>query len=249
MTGRKHKGYVPGMYPHKRTSAVKMADECLREWEMRKDMVRKAKSAKRNIEQIHYITFSRKIGVGALEIADILAEKLNWKAVDREVLEQISTNRSLQSRTVEDFDERYPGLMNEFVSLIFGEKSFVLGDYMRHLLSAVMQIAETGPTVFVGRAAHLMLPKRENVMAVRIVASREFRAMRIAKLMEISKTEAEEIVDREDYLQREFFRKCFHVKTAPAYEFDLVINRDHIPDANQLADIVQYAFTLKYGGL
>jgi len=251
MTETRHKKpYVPGMYPQKRTSAVKMADQCIREWEAQKEAEKKAEEkarfAEHFIENTHYISFSRKIGVGALEIADILAEKMQMKAVDREILENIAETHSVGTKTLDTFDERYPGLMNEFGSLIFGEKSFTRGDYMRQLAAAVLQIAETGPTIFVGRATHLILP-RENVLAVRLISSPAHRARRLSAMFNISEAEAGKILAEEDRRQRDFFKKNLHLKDAPAYEFDLVINRDYIPDAYHAADIVQYAFTLKFG--
>ena len=44
------------------------------------------------------ICFSRKIGGGALEIADLLAEKINYRVVDRELLEHIAQDKDLSSK-------------------------------------------------------------------------------------------------------------------------------------------------------
>ena len=81
------------------------------------------------------ICFSRKIGVGALEVADILAEKIGYQVVDREILEYIANQGSLSEKTVSLFDERYPGKIRAFLSLAFEEKAFVSSDYTKHLFS------------------------------------------------------------------------------------------------------------------
>ena len=79
------------------------------------------------------VCFSRKIGAGALQVADILAEKIGYRVVDRQLIEHISEEAKLSETTVRIFDERYPGKMNEFLAYAFGEKSFIKSDYTRHL--------------------------------------------------------------------------------------------------------------------
>ena len=68
------------------------------------------------------ICFSRKIGVGALEIADILAEQTGYRVVDSEILEHIANQAKLSEKTVALFDERYPGQIGELLSFAFREK-------------------------------------------------------------------------------------------------------------------------------
>jgi cytidylate kinase len=239
--------YVPGMYAKKRPSTENIVDQCIRELELQKSIhSRKEEAKKRAI--LHHICFSRKIGVGALEIADILGKKIGYKVVDREIIEHIAGNNLLQSGTLDDFDERYRGRMSELASLLFGEKSFTMGDYMRHLAGAVMKVAETGPTIFVGRAAHLILP-RHNVLAVRFISSREHRIKRVAKILNVAEQEAARQLDVEDKMQKDFFKKNFHKKDASPYEFDLVINRDYITDAKDAAELVRQAFVMKFGAL
>lgn len=241
---RQKNRYIPGMYARKRISTATMVDQCLREWEMKKQLAAK-KKADQN-KPSHHICFSRKIGVGALEIADILGKQIEYKVVDREIMEHIAGERLLQADTLDGFDERYPGRMSELASMLFGDKSFTMGDYMRYLVDAVVKISETGPTIFVGRATHLILP-RDDVLAVRFISSREHRVKRVAKILNVAVTEAARQIDQEDKMQRDFFKKNFNKKDASPYEFDLVINRDHITDAKDAAELVRQAFTMKYG--
>ena len=90
------------------------------------------------------ICFSRKIGVGALEVADILAHKIKFRVADREILETIVYDKKLAAETVAFFDERYPGKMVELTAMLFGEKSFIMSDYIRHMISAIFAMTETG---------------------------------------------------------------------------------------------------------
>ncbi|MDY6974207.1 MAG: cytidylate kinase-like family protein [Thermodesulfobacteriota bacterium] len=235
--------YFPGKYKKSRPTLSKMVDRYVREWEMRKTFEKD--EAKKAPELTHYISISRKIGVGALEIADILSERIGRQVVDREIMEHIAKSRDLRATTVDYFDERYPGRLNEFALLMFGEKAFTMGDYMRQLANTVIRIAETGPAIFVGRGTHLILP-REKVLAVRFICSTENRIKRVADIMKIGEADAAKVLEKEDKLQRDFFKKNFARKDALPYEFDFVINRDYFPDAHWAASIIEKAYRLKF---
>ena len=64
--------YIPGMYEKKRPTGSQLADKYFRDLD--KKLIEKKRKEKRP-EIFPTISFSRKIGVGALEIADILAKK------------------------------------------------------------------------------------------------------------------------------------------------------------------------------
>jgi cytidylate kinase len=193
------------------------------------------------------ICFSRKIGVGALEIADQVAEQMSYRVADRLIIERIAENRDLRNKTVAFFDERYPGKLTELSTLLFGEKSFIMSDYMRGLCSAVFALAENEPTIFVGRGAHLLLP-RDRVLAVRCIASREYRTRRLANILGVSAEEAGKKLDVADSEQRIYFRRAFGKKDALPDEFDLVINCDYIGGSQNAAAVVVAACQAKFKG-
>jgi len=235
--------YIPGPYARKRPSAAQQAGLYIRQWEKR-EMERKAESiAPSGIPPM--ICFSRKIGIGALEIAEMVAEKIGYRVADRLIIEKIAGDTELSNKTIDFFDERYAGKMTEFGALLFGEKSFIMSDYMRKLFSAVFALAESEPTVFVGRGTHLILP-RENVLAVRCISSREFRIKRVADILGASEAVAKKELDASDKEQRNFFKKAYGKKDAPPDEFDLIINCDFIRNPEWAAEIVCRAFTEKF---
>jgi len=235
--------YTPGMYARKRQTSSKIAEKFFQEW----IQTRLVEIHKKNeLPRITYsICFSRKIGVGALEIADLLAEKTGFHVVDREILEQIAHNARLEPSTVEFLDERYPGAVNTFISMLFGQKSFIISDYTKHLALAMYSFADSGPTIFVGRAAHLILP-REKVLAVRFISSVDHRVKRIAQILQIKEESAQKILKEKDKAQRDFFKKVFQKKEASPYEFDLVINCDFLSDPQWAAEIVEKAYRSKF---
>lgn len=235
--------YIPGFYGKKRTSASTLINNCYRQWEKRQLELKKEKP---KTEMPPTICFSRKIGVGALEVADILAEKINYCVFDREILEHIADKAKVSEKTVALFDELYPGKMNELGAFLFGEKSFTKSDYAKHLFKTVLSIAHLGPSIFVGRGTHLILP-REAVLAVRFIAGRAHRINRLAKILKITKEQADRKLDSIDNEQKDFFKNVHNKKDALPYEFDMVINFDYISKPQWAADIVEKAFYTKFG--
>lgn len=235
--------FVPGTYVKTRPSAAQMADQYVSEWEEKR---LKKKDAEALTKMPPSICFSRKIGVGALEIADILAEEIGYRVVDRELLEIISQQAKLSEKTVTVFDERYPGKMSEFLYLAFGEKAFIKSDYARQLFRAVYAISALQPTIFVGRGTHLLLT-RENLMAVRLICSRETRVKRLAGILKADEAEVDGQIDQIDKEQADFFRKVYGKKDASAYEFDLVINCDYIKEPGWAASIIKEALLKRFG--
>ncbi|MFH1630038.1 MAG: cytidylate kinase-like family protein [Pseudomonadota bacterium] len=235
--------YVPGMYVKQKPDAAEMSHRLIGKWDRERLEWKKEGAPK---EMPATICFARKIGVGALQIADILGERIGYRVIDREIMEYISNEAKLTQKTVAFFDERYPGRLNEFLSMAFGEKAFVKSDYAKQLLSAVLSMAYLSPTIFVGRGAHLILP-RERILAVWFVASKSHRAKRLAAILNVKEKEAESRLNQIDKEQQDFFNKVFGTMGTSPDEFDMVINCDPIQKPEWAAEIVENAFKIKFG--
>jgi len=234
--------YIPGTYA-KRTSEIStLTDYYIKEQEKKQS---KLKVKKKKEKLLPSICFSRKIGVGAVEIADLLAKKTGYPVFEREIIEQMSDNASLNKKTIAFFDERYPGKLQELAAFLFAEKSYVMSDYVKHLFRTVLSIADIGSTIFVGRGTHLILP-RDRVLAVRLIGSRGYRCRRLAAFLNVSSEDVEKKLDEIDKEQRVFFKKVFHKQDALSYEFDLSINCDYIKKPQSAANVIYTAFREKF---
>jgi cytidylate kinase len=134
----------------------------------------------------------------------------------------------------------------ELSAMLFGEKSFTMSDYLKRFISVVYALADMGSIIFVGRGTHLILP-RDRVLAVRFICAKEYRIKRLAEIVHLQENEAAKLIVQIDREQRGFFKKVFGQKQASPYEFDMVINCDHIPDPRHAATIVARAFAKKFG--
>ena len=236
--------YIPSTYAKTTQSASQLAEKYIREWDEKRFTLIKEEAKK---EIAPSICFSRDIGVGAHEIATILAEKIGYRVVDREIVEYIADEAKLSEKTVALFDERYPGTLREFFALALGERAFIKNDYTRHLFSLVFSIAGLGPTIFVGRGAHLLLP-RDRILAVRIICSRSYRIERLKRVLNIEEKEAESALEEIDKEQRDFYRKVYGKKDASSpYDFDIVINYDYVREPRWASEIIEYIFKKRFG--
>jgi hypothetical protein len=208
--------------------------------------LQKLEKEKPSLELSTTICLSRQVGIGALGIAEILGQKLGCFVADRELVTQIARNGYYSQRTVKLFDERYPGKKKELLSKFFSVKSFDFKDYMQHLIAAIYTLAETGPTIFVGRGAHRILP-REYVLGVRLIASRQYRTKRLAHLYSLGEKDAKEKLKQMESERKDFFRKAFGITEPSAAEFDLIIKLDYFHDHQGIASLIGHAFRHRFG--
>lgn len=191
------------------------------------------------------ICFSRKIGVGSLDLACMIAPKIGYRVIDKEIIEYIANKAQINSKSVEIFDESHPGYVKAFLNRFSGERSFPFSSYSKNLFAAFFFLATSEPTIFVGRGAHLVLP-REKVFAVRCISSKQYRVQRLSDSLSVSQKEAEEILEQADLDQRRFFSMVYQKSEAPPSEFDVVINFDYFHNPDQIADFLLRLFVLKF---
>jgi cytidylate kinase len=209
-----------------------------------KDEFRKTLQSKQ-IEIFPTICFSRKIGVGALELAEKLARQLGYRVVDREIIEHLSDETELSRKSIATFDERYPGIIREFLGRLLGDRLFDINEYGRQLFIAAAFIAHMDKTIFVGRGIHLMLP-RNRVFAVRCISSIEYRVQRLSKSLKVTAAKARRIIQRADAEQKEFFNRVHGKNLAASGEFDVILNLDYIQDMNVAVDALKTLFVSRF---
>ena len=134
------------------------------------------------------ITISRQFGSGGRTVGRIVAEKLGIPFYDKELVEQIALESGFAPKFVEEHGEHSPG--RSILSYAFspqGVPGVMNGlspaDFLWNIqCSALLQLAEKGPCVIVGRNADYILKDREDCLHAYIYADMDFRADRIVRL-------------------------------------------------------------------
>ena len=203
----------------------------MRQWEMsRSERVKKEQQthlAPGGQQHIDYITLSRELGSGGVQIAKILSEKLEWQMYDKEILDYMADDMQVQKNLLESVDERTVGWIEEWIAPIFTHKPVDQLTYYRSLAKVLLVISRHGQAIILGRAAGLILP-RKNGLSVRITAPFELRFERYAQEYNISVGEAKSVVEKKDRSQKTFVHDMLNQDIVDCRHYDIMINTELI---------------------
>lgn len=169
---------------------------------------------------IKIITIEREYGCGGAEIARKLAERLGWKLWDQSLTCEIARLAHCHQSAVEEREERLDPLYYRLI------KSFWRGSYegsanvdpldmldadsiVRISERVVMQAAQEGNGVIVGRGSQHFLQHRADTLRFFLYAPREEKIRRLVAQANKEK-EAESLVDTLDRERAAFIRTYFH---------------------------------------
>lgn len=134
------------------------------------------------------ITISREFGSGGRTIGREVANRLGIPFYEKELVDQIALESGFAPNFVEEHGEHAPGKTR--LSYAFAHQGvpgvmngLSTADFLWSIqCSVILQLAEKGPCVIVGRNADYILKDRNDVLDVYIHADKEFRADRIVRL-------------------------------------------------------------------
>ena len=127
------------------------------------------------------ITVSRQFGSGGRTIGRLVADKLGIPCYDKELIEKIAEESGYAKEYVSEESEYAPGT-GGFVYGFLGRGIDGLSNADKIWFSqkkVILELAEKGSCVIVGRCADYLLKDREDCLNVFVYASKEFRADRI----------------------------------------------------------------------
>ncbi len=134
------------------------------------------------------ITISREFGSGGRTIGREVANRLGIPFYDKELVEQIALESGFAPQFIEENGEHAPGKSR--LSYAFASQGvpgvmngLSTADFLWSIqCSVILQLAEQGPCVIVGRNADYILKDRADCLDVFIHADMDYRADRIVRL-------------------------------------------------------------------
>lgn len=134
------------------------------------------------------ITISREFGSGGRTIGREVASRLGIPFYDKELVEQIALESGFAPKFIEEHGEHAPGTSR--LAYAFSHQGvpgimngLSTADFLWSIqCSVIMQLADQGPCVIVGRNADYILKDRKDVLDVFIHANDDFRTDRIVRL-------------------------------------------------------------------
>ncbi len=172
------------------------------------------------------ITISRECGSEGEEIAHRVAKALNLPCFNKQLVEEIAREASVDPDVFHNLEEKVSGLKPSWLETVFTNQPWLQVKYLDHLLSVLLGISRIGGVV-VGRGAHLLLGSKTR-LRVRVVAPFDLRVERYAKRQGVDRKTARQQVKAVDEERNNFIKTLFHKKLRRAEDFDLIINTERI---------------------
>lgn len=162
------------------------------------------------------ITVSRQLGSLGTEIAQRVAEILQYEFIDKEKIGMALASYGLPEPELEKFDEKKPPLWD---SLQIQRRKFL------HFIQAVIyDFAQKGRVIIAGRGGQVLLKDLPGVLHLRIMAPFEVRIRRLMEQQREDEKQTARILRRSDRDSAGFIRSLFDVDWDDPALYDLVIN-------------------------
>jgi cytidylate kinase len=162
------------------------------------------------------ITISRQLGSQGDEIAQAVAERLGYRVIYRELINQAARRAETPTMALAMIDVL--GLLDTQPSAQEVEA------YQAAMRQIIQEWAEHGNVIIIGRAGCVLLGDRRNVLHVRIVAPLAQRIERIARRQTISLEAARAQVEASDQARRTYVQHYLQADWDDPQLYDLVLN-------------------------
>lgn len=169
------------------------------------------------------VAFSRLPFSEGDEIAERVAEALDFGLFGREVMETMATEDGVAERLLLGLEERVRNVIERYLIELFRSGVATQDEAFAHVMKVLGTIGRRGAAVIVGRGAPYVLPVSQT-LRVLVVAPAEHRAARLAASRGLAAEEAREVLAREDAARAAFVEHHFRLQQTNACLYDLCLD-------------------------
>jgi cytidylate kinase len=195
------------------------------------------------------ITLSRQYLAGASEVAERIAEQLDWTVVDDAFTDAIAERSGYTAEDVRSLEESVPSFMERFAqssALSFPEfllstpsaieepEAVKLAHISREFIE---ELGHRNKVVMVGRAAAAVLARDTQAIHVRLVSSFESRVRNAVGRFGLSVSDAEAKVDEIDLNRERYHKEIFGRDWNDPVNYHMVLNTEQL-GTDGTADLV-----------
>jgi cytidylate kinase len=172
-----------------------------------------------------HITISREAGAGGSEIAELVGQKLGWEVLDKALIDRVANRYRLSRPVLEAVDETSASFAYDTLWSWLDPQVVSHEKYLTRLSRVLSAAAQRNHLIVVGRGGQFILP-RQQVLAVRLVASEKYRVNRLMKANQLDAARARRLMEDLERGRRAFVQHFFHHDITDPHLYDLVINVD-----------------------
>lgn len=177
------------------------------------------------------ITVSREFGSGGRSVGKRVAELLGVPYYDKELVKQVALETGFDERFIEQQGEYASPWRNLFSYAFSGAgnhqpmNGLTAEDFLWAMqCKVILELAEKGPCVIVGRCADYILREREDVLNVFIHANIPFRADRVVHLYGETDKDSEKRLEEKDKRRRAYYKHYTGRDWGMYTNYDLSLN-------------------------
>lgn len=214
----------------------------LLEFNRRRELEALSKSHAGKLKQT--ITFSREFGCEAYPAALLLQELLEkktaeaWLLMDRELFQEVARDHDLSEDVLRELGEK-PAFLDEMIATFLPHwKSDK--DYYQLLCRQVVALAKGGNVILMGRGSAFITQAMKNCRHFRLYASKEFKIRSISRRLELSREEAEKLIEQKQNQQDQFIRTFLDRDAKDLSVYNMVFNNDRNSTEKIARTIVEY---------
>ena len=179
------------------------------------------------------ITIGRQFGSAGREIGYKLAEDLDIKLYDKEMLNRAAKESGICQELFETHDEKptnsflYSLVMDTY-SLGYSSGTFTDMPINHKIFlaqfDAIKKIADEGPCILVGRCADYALEEYDNVLSVFIHADLDARIRRIARIYDLTDAKAKDMIIKADKKRASYVQFYTDIQWGVAKNYDITLD-------------------------
>ena len=180
------------------------------------------------------ITISREFGSGGRTVGRLIADQLGIPFYDKELVDQVALESGFAPQFIEEHGEHAPGKsLFSYAFVPQGVHGVMNGlstaDFLWNIqCSVILQLAEQGPCVIVGRNADYILKDRPDCLHAYIHADMDFRADRIVRLYGESEKSPQTRLQEKDKRRRVNYQHYTGRTWGQAQNYDICLDSGRI---------------------
>jgi cytidylate kinase len=184
------------------------------------------------------ITIAREAGSGGRSIARLLARRLQYRLIDREIITALARETGMPYRTAQQKDETVESWFERLtVPFDYGPVDLAAPARAAEPAAAsaievtqrlIRGYADQGNVVILGRAGAALLDNRSDALNVFFYAPVEWRIHQVARHEKVSLAAARERVERTDRQRAEYVRAYYNCDWRDPLLYHLCINTEII---------------------
>jgi len=179
------------------------------------------------------ITISKETMSGGQQLAERLAEKLDYPCIGRDELIGAATKEGIKVGKLE-MSMLKPGQFNEQLAL---ERDYYIAFATAYICEKAMQ----GGLVYHGRAGHLLLQGMRHILRVRVLADEAYRINEVQQNLNLDRKKAQKYIADIDEDRRRWVHNMYGVSWDDAANHDVIINLDQMNVENAASALVSFA--------